>query len=179
MIETGSLASKETQLQGLGTLRGAEVIARILSNCHVRILLIHAVHFSSPSTKLAMLRSHGVAHVFNSWTRMPPVLEQLAINGSDETADFTVSRFLLKPGCSYEEAVKAFQPYSEIQIPAEEAKTAAGIILRRSLEKARKGYIYVNNRLEGCAPLTINDLLEKILTINTSDKPQRIVIKNF
>ena len=44
-----------------------------------------------------MLHRHGVAHVFNNWTRMPSILEQLATDGS-ETADFTVSRFLLKPG---------------------------------------------------------------------------------
>src|SRR5258707_10704716 len=25
-----------------------------------------------------MLRSHGVAHLFNNWTRMPSILEQLA-----------------------------------------------------------------------------------------------------
>jgi hypothetical protein len=49
---------------------------------------------------LQMLKSHGVAHVFNSWTRMPPVSEQLALAGI-ETASFSVSRFLLKPGRSY------------------------------------------------------------------------------
>ena len=108
----------------------------------------------------AMLRSHGVAHVFNNWTRMPSIGEQIAIEGS-ETADFSVSRFLLKPGRSYEDSVKAFQPYTEIKEPNEEARGAARQILQQSMVKKRKGYIYVNNRLEGCAPMTIDGFLPR------------------
>jgi hypothetical protein len=29
-----------------------------------------------------MLRGHGVAHVFNNWTRMPSIAEQLAISNA-------------------------------------------------------------------------------------------------
>ena len=106
----------------------------------------------------AMLCSHGVAHVFNNWTRMPSIAEQLAIEGSD-TADFTVARFLLKPGRSYEESVKTFEPYRGIKEPNEEARTAAQKILEQSMVKKRRATIYVNNRLEGCAPLTIDAFL--------------------
>lgn len=108
----------------------------------------------------AMLHSHGVAHVFNSWTRMPPVSEQIAIEGSD-TADFTVSRFLLKPGHSYEDSVKAFQPYTDLKEPDEDARAAAKKILEQSMVKKRRCHIYVNNRLEGCAPLTLEGLLPR------------------
>lgn len=107
-----------------------------------------------------MLRRHGVAHVYNNWTRMPPILEQLAIDGI-ETADFSASRFLLQPGTTYEQAVKAYQPYRELQAPNEAARTAAGMILRISLVKKRRSYLYVNNRLEGCAPLTIDGILPR------------------
>lgn len=105
-----------------------------------------------------MLRSHGVAHVFNNWTRMPSIAEQLAIEGS-ETADFLVSRFLLKPGRTYEQAVTTFQPYEKIQEMNEEARAAAKTFLERLLKKGRHGYVYVNNRLEGNAPLTIQEIL--------------------
>jgi uncharacterized protein YecE (DUF72 family) len=108
----------------------------------------------------AMLHSHGVAHVFNNWTRMPSIGEQIAIEGCD-TADFSVSRFLLKPGRSYEESVKAFQPYTEIKEPNEEARNAAATILQQSMVKKRRSYIYVNNRLEGCAPMTIDGFLPR------------------
>jgi uncharacterized protein YecE (DUF72 family) len=102
-----------------------------------------------------MLRGHGVAHVFNNWTRMPSVLEQLELEGS-QTADFSVARFLLQPGTTYENAVKAYQPYTELKAPNEAARTAAEKLMKLGLWKKRKTYIYVNNRLEGCAPLTID-----------------------
>jgi uncharacterized protein YecE (DUF72 family) len=101
----------------------------------------------------AVLRKHGVAHAYNSWTKMPSVAEQMAMPDS-ETADFSVARFLLKPGRTYAEAVKKFEPYTEAQEPNEEARGAiAGLV------KRRKGFIYVNNRLEGCAPRTISAAL--------------------
>lgn len=106
----------------------------------------------------AMLASHHVAHVFNNWTRMPSIGEQLALEGS-ETAPFTVSRFLLRPGRTYEAAVKAFEPYTEIREPNEEARTAAAQILARAMRKKGKAYVYVNNRLEGNALLTIDGVL--------------------
>jgi len=105
-----------------------------------------------------MLQSHGVAHTYNSWTRMPPVSEQMELAGN-ETADFSVSRFLLKPGRSYADAVKGFQPYTGIKEPNENARIAANKLLQQSLLRKRRGYIYVNNRLEGCAPLTIDGIL--------------------
>ena len=63
-----------------------------------------------------MLREHNVAHVFNSWTRMPPIGAQLDLEGSI-TADFVVARALLKPGRLYEDAVKLFKPYDRIRDP--------------------------------------------------------------
>ena len=43
------------------------------------------------------LRSHGVAHVYNAWSRMPELREQMAIPDS-ATADFLVCRALLRRG---------------------------------------------------------------------------------
>ncbi|MGH9891894.1 MAG: DUF72 domain-containing protein, partial [bacterium] len=58
----------------------------------------------------AVLREHGVAHVFSSWTRMPPIGHQLDLPGSI-TGPFIVARALLRPGRTYNEAVDAFAPY--------------------------------------------------------------------
>src|SRR5947207_6401012 len=41
----------------------------------------------------ACLRSHGVAHVYNAWSKMPELHRQIAIPGS-ATADFLVCRAL-------------------------------------------------------------------------------------
>lgn len=110
-----------------------------------------------------VLKLHNVAHTLNSWSRMPPVAEQMRMIGS-ETADFVTARFLLKPGKSYEQAVKAFEPYTEIKEPNAEARMALAKLLgKAAMGRTRKRYIYVNNRLEGCAPWTIVAALEEAI----------------
>ena len=100
------------------------------------------------------LKTHRVAHVFNSWTRMPTIAEQMAIPGSC-TTDFTVTRALLRPGRTYEDAVKKFQPYEKVQDENPELRDTLRALIRRMKEERRAAYIYVNNRLEGNAPETI------------------------
>jgi uncharacterized protein YecE (DUF72 family) len=117
--------------------------------------LLHPQYFE-------VLKLNNVAHTYNSWSRMPPVTEQMRMVGS-ETADFVAARFLLKPGRSYEQAVQAFQPYREIREPVPDARSALQQLLGRAcFSRTRKRYIYVNNRLEGSAPLTIGAVLEAI-----------------
>ena len=103
----------------------------------------------------AMLRSHGVAHCYNSWERMPPVPEQLAMPES-RTAEFLAARFLLTAGRKYAAAVGAFAPYSETKAPDCDARAAALQIILEARRKMRQtSYIFVNNRLEGNALNTI------------------------
>jgi len=103
----------------------------------------------------AVLRNHGVAHVFNSWTAMPPVDEQMAMPESETSEEFTAARFLLKPGRDYETAVKSFSPYKETKEVYPEARQAAADLIKRMKDKKKKGFIYINNRLEGSALRTI------------------------
>ena len=100
------------------------------------------------------LRAHGVAHVFNAWARMPELGEQIAIPEA-VTAGFTVSRALLRRGRRYEDAVRQFSPYTEIQDPNPETRAALRELIERARQARRSAYIYVNNRLEGNAPATI------------------------
>jgi uncharacterized protein YecE (DUF72 family) len=101
-----------------------------------------------------VLRRHGVAHTFNSWSRVPPVEEQMAMAGSF-TADFAAARFLLKPGRSFEEAVDKFKPYREVKEVNEPVRAALKEMLTAKPGRPLKRYAYVNNRLEGCSPRTI------------------------
>jgi uncharacterized protein YecE (DUF72 family) len=109
------------------------------------------------------LARHGVTHVFNSWNAMPPVGEQMSLPGSRTNPELVAARFLLKPGRKYEDAVKAFQPYTETKEVNEEARKAgtALIIEGEHYEPRRKTYVYVNNRLEGNALETISAMLEQ------------------
>ena len=103
---------------------------------------------------LKALHNHGVAHVFNSWTNMPPVDEQLAI-GDAFTANFIVSRALLKPGRKYQDAVDTFSPYSAVQESNQDVRDALRQLLARAESRAENAYFFINNRLEGFAPGTI------------------------
>lgn len=115
---------------------------------------------------LQMLASHKVAHVFNSWTRMPALAEQVAMDGSS-TADFQAARLLLEPGNTYESAVKSLQPYDRVQKPLPEVRKAAALLAARALtQPGRSSFLYVNNRLEGCSPQTIWAILNLL-----ADKP--------
>ena len=106
---------------------------------------------------LQMLRGFRVAHVFNAWTRMPSLCEQMRRPG----IDFTVVRALLTRGRAYEQAVRRFSPYRELQERNPDVRTAVRDILIRTQRRGETAYIFVNNRLEGNAPTTIHEILEE------------------
>jgi len=100
------------------------------------------------------LRARNAAHVFNAWTRMPPLAAQMALDGAF-TVDFAVVRALLRQGRSYEDAVAQFSPYDRVVDPNPEARQALRALIRRMREERRAAYIFVNNRFEGNSPETI------------------------
>jgi uncharacterized protein YecE (DUF72 family) len=110
---------------------------------------------------LETLREHGVAHVFNSWTHMPPLLEQLE-RFDAFTSNFTVTRALLAPGRTYEQAVQAFAPYDSLKEQNQAVRDALRQVLVRAKLRSEPTYIFVNNRLEGFAPGTILAVTEDL-----------------
>ncbi len=111
----------------------------------------------------AVLRKHGVVHVFNNWSAMPTVGEQMAIPGSDTSDSMVAARFLLKPGRKYEEAVKEFSPYKSIKEINAKARKAGAKLIGEAKAKGKQAFIYVNNRLEGNAPETIHAMLDELV----------------
>jgi uncharacterized protein YecE (DUF72 family) len=107
----------------------------------------------------AVLREHGVAHVFSSWTRMPPLGHQLDLPGSI-TGSFIVARALLRPGRSYNEAVDAFAPYDRIREPNPKLRRDLVRLVEAAVKTRIPAYLLVNNRAEGSAPLTIAAVAE-------------------
>lgn len=107
----------------------------------------------------AVLAAHGVAHVFNSWTEMPTVGEQLDLAWSFP-ADFTVARALLKPGRAYADAVRLFEPYDRVQEPVPPLRLDLQRLVVETLRRRIEAFILVNNRAEGNAPGTIRAVAE-------------------
>jgi uncharacterized protein YecE (DUF72 family) len=114
--------------------------------------------FLSPEY-FACLRSHGVAHVFNAWTRMPEIGTQMQLHGS-YTADFSVARALLRQGRAYEDAVAKFTPYNRVQDPNPATRDALRLLIAQARKRHEPSYIFVNNRLEGNAPETIEAIMD-------------------
>ena len=106
------------------------------------------------------LRSPRVAHVYNAWSEMPELRRQMAIPGF---RDRRIS-WCAAPCCGgagmYEDAVAAFAPYTEVRDPNPEARESMRVLIGRAREDKRMLFLFVNNRLEGNAPLTILSLVE-------------------
>jgi uncharacterized protein YecE (DUF72 family) len=107
----------------------------------------------------ALLSSRNVAHVFNAWTSMPELPKQVEMPGVF-TADFSVVRGLLTKGRTYEKAVEAFEPYVRIQEPNGGARQAIRQIAERAWKTRQPAYVFINNRLEGNAPGTIEAITD-------------------
>ncbi len=106
------------------------------------------------SEYFATLNRYNVSHVFNAWTRMPVLSDQIALPGAF-TADFAVVRALLQHGRTFEQAVRLFEPYDRIQQPDHSTRAALRQIAEQCARERRKAYLFVNNRLEGSAPQSI------------------------
>jgi hypothetical protein len=102
---------------------------------------------------------------------MPPVGEQLAMAGS-MTADFTAARFLLKAGRSYPQAVEKFEPYSEIRDEYPEGRAALSDLLTPAKPgRPNTRYVYIDNRLEGCALWTIYAAITRLARLVSPSVP--------
>jgi uncharacterized protein YecE (DUF72 family) len=110
---------------------------------------------------LDLLKARGVAHVFNAWTRMPGLEDQVQLPDAF-TADFTVVRGLLKKGRAYEQAVRSFEPYRQVQETNEDARGGIGRIAESARQRKVPAFLFVNNRLEGHAPSTIEAVVDAL-----------------
>ena len=100
------------------------------------------------------LRAHNVAHVYNAWTRMPEIADQLAIPGS-RTSDMLVTRALLRRGRPYEDAVRIFSPYDRVQDVNLPVREGLRELIDIAIVDGQPAFVFVNNRLEGNSPATI------------------------
>ena len=111
-----------------------------------------------------MLRRHGVAHIYNQWTGMPPVSEQLGLLEPSRNP-FLAARYLLTPERAFDWASREFSPYNQVKEVDPSARESFRTLIDEILSRSRPGapsYLYVGNQLEGNALHTIADVLESI-----------------
>jgi hypothetical protein len=91
---------------------------------------------------------------------MPRIADQMKLAHAF-TADFSVVRALLPKGRTYEQAVRELEPYQEIQQPDLSTRSAMRQIADRAQRVRQRAYLFVNNRLEGNAPGTIEAVVSE------------------
>ena len=110
-----------------------------------------------------LLRDIGVSPAFVSWTRMPPLSEQwgayLEAGGAEDPLPL-LGLGIVRPGRSYEEAVRLFQPYHEVRETYPEGRAGLADIGLWAMKNRRKAYILINNRWEGSAPHSIGRVMD-------------------
>lgn len=108
-----------------------------------------------------VLETHGVAHVYNHWSYMPPLAEQHT-RMETFTAPFTVLRLLTPLKISYEAAKKRAQPYDKIVGKLPEMRRDTVELVKKAVVENRRAYVLVNNRAEGNAPITVEALVDQL-----------------
>lgn len=118
------------------------------------------------------LAAAGAAHVYNYATAMPMPAEQ-ARTVPLGAAPFAVVRLLLRPGTRYEERREEFLPFDRIVDENRQMRGEVVLLSRQALALGREVYVLVNNKAEGCSPLTIRGLAEMLAGSEEGVNPKR------
>lgn len=111
------------------------------------------------------LRRHAVAHVINSQQTAPPMREQMA-TCPVFAAPHSVIRALTPPRLSYKKSLERAEPFDRIVIEYPDGVDTIVEVAKACREAGRKLHAYINNRLEGCAPLTIERILDRLSPVD-------------
>lgn len=108
---------------------------------------------------LTVLRDHGAGYVFNYWSRMPPLRDQLAIDGT-MPGPFAVVRLMLPPGRRYDDQKAAFEPFDRIVQPDPAMRDDVVRLIDAAGERGYPIHVFANNKAEGSSPLTVRAIAE-------------------
>lgn len=106
-----------------------------------------------------LLAAHGVAYLFNQWSGGTSLAHQLA-QPNGWTAPFAGARLLTRPGTVYDLRDRQMHPFDRISEPFPEVRTEILNLFREALRRGVPLFAYIGNKLEGCAPLTIRQLVQ-------------------
>ena len=76
------------------------------------------------------------------------------------SAPFAVIRLLMRPGTTYAERREVLAPFSRLLDPDSEMRAEVVSLTRTAVETGIPVSVLVNNKAEGCSPLTIRALAE-------------------
>jgi uncharacterized protein YecE (DUF72 family) len=118
------------------------------------------------------LRDTGVVHCHNAWTTMPSVLAQAKLLPPESRRPLVV-RWLLPGGLPYAEAHKRVAPFDKLVDDDVERRDAIAGLVVRALRHSVPTFVFVDNKAEGCAPLSVARLAKTIAQNLAAHPPRR------
>lgn len=73
-----------------------------------------------------------------------------------------VFRWNLRPSLEYRQAQADFRPFNSLKMPDPGRREGLAQLIARALRAGRQVYVTANNKAEGCAPLSLRALLDRI-----------------
>ncbi|MCS6893358.1 MAG: DUF72 domain-containing protein [Deltaproteobacteria bacterium] len=101
----------------------------------------------------------GITPCINHWSFMPKLRDQLQHLNLSSVVDIYI-RLLTPLNVTYEEAVSRFSPYDQLKEFQVDCREDLVNFIRTN--KSINTWIAVNNRFEGCAPLTVIGILNSL-----------------
>lgn len=115
-----------------------------------------------------VIDKHGLAHVINFWEHMPS-LDWQWTKMRRVSAGPVVLRLMLPPGEKYAARKRALSPFNRLQDPQPLMRKHTLEILRQAADAKRQALVIVNNKAEGCSPLSIEELARQ-LALQSADE---------
>lgn len=139
--------------------RWAERIARMLGELPPSV--DYALELRNPElltdAYTEMLAATGASHCYNVHPTMPDVSEQ-ARRIPPGSFESVVVRWMLRRHLTYGDAKEAFYPFDAIRDRDDGSRDGIASLCRG----AKRAYVVVNNKAEGCAPKSLARLAEQI-----------------
>lgn len=119
----------------------------------------------------ATLGARGVVHCLNVHPRMPSpaaqsrlILDGHAIAGISARPPLTVVRWMLHPARDYVAAREEFAPFDRLAAPDPDSRSAVAAEVAAALARQDEVIVIANNKAEGSAPLTLQQLAAMLVS---------------
>lgn len=125
------------------------------------------------------LRYSGARPVISLHPTMPDIRRQIEMLRYFDAPDCAIGpwqakgdiviRWSLSKGRTYRSLKEAFKPYDRIQIPDIVTREAVAWLMKLAVKSGVRGFAVANNKAEGCAPLTMRAIAERITDYRVTD----------
>ena len=110
---------------------------------------------------LDALADVGASHCFNGHPSMPPIAAQ-ARQAMRAVGPGLVVRWMLARGRSYQQAREAYAPFDRLAEADPQTRGQIADLAGEALRAGRRVFVVVNNKAEGCSPLSVAALAQQI-----------------